>query len=102
MSNTLTAKIIDTKRAGTSLYGNPSYDITLETRAGDTLTLRTSSNVMFAYACTNPEYKEEWHVYELTRAGRIKSARTVPNYLATSDCRNSDARAIHNEHITSN
>lgn len=77
MSNTLTAKIIDTHRAGTSYYGNPAYDITLETRDGDTLTLRTSSNVMFAYACTNPEYREEWHTYELTRAGRIKYARKI-------------------------
>lgn len=77
MANTLTAKVIGTKRAGTSYYGNPSYDVTLETRTGDTLTLRTSSNVMFAYACTNPEYREEWHVYELTRAGRIKYAHSV-------------------------
>lgn len=77
MSNTLTAKVIDTKRAGASDYGNPSYDVTLETLAGDTLTLRTSSNVMFAYACTNPEYREEWHTYELTRAGRIMYARKI-------------------------
>lgn len=77
MTNTLTAKVIDTKRAGTSYYGNPSYDVTLETRAGDTLTLRTSSNVMFAYACENSEYREDWHTYELTRAGRIKFARKV-------------------------
>lgn len=77
MSNTLTAKVIDTKRAGTSYYGNPSYDVTLETRAGDVITLRTSSNVMFAYACTNSEYREDWHVYELTRAGRIKYARMI-------------------------
>lgn len=77
MSNTLTAKVLDTSRAGTSYYGNPSYDVTLETRDGDTLTLRTSANVMFAYACTNPEYREEWHTYELTRAGRIKYARKI-------------------------
>lgn len=102
MSNTLTAKVIETRRAGTSNYGNPSYDVTLITRAGDTLTLRTSSNVMFAYACTNPEYKKEWHVYELTRAGRIKYAHTIANYLATSNCKDADARAIHNERISSN
>ena len=77
MPNTLTAKVLDTKRAGTSYCGNPAYDVTLETRGGDTLTLRTSSNVMFAYGCTNPEYREEWHAYELTRAGRIKYARKI-------------------------
>lgn len=77
MSNTLAAKVVSTRRAGTSYYGNPSYDVTLETRSGDTLTLRTSSNVMFAYACENPEYREEWHTYELTRAGRIKYARKI-------------------------
>ena len=99
MSSTLIAKVIDTKRAGTSYYGNPSYDVTLETRAGDALTLRTSSNVSFAYACTNSEYREEWHVYELTRAGRIKCARTIANYLATTNGKDADARAIHNERI---
>lgn len=77
MSNTLTAKVINTRHAGTSYYGNPSFDITLETRDGDTLTLRTSSNVMFAYACENSEYRDEFHVYELTRAGRIKYARKI-------------------------
>ena len=77
MTSNLTAKVIDTRRAGTSYYGNPSYDITLETRDGDKLTLRTSSNVMFAYACTNAEYREEFHTYELTRAGRIKYARKI-------------------------
>ena len=102
MANTITAKVLETKRAGTSYYGNPSYDVTLETRAGDTLTLRTSSNVMFAYACTNPEYRKEWHVYELTRAGRIKYARTVANYLATTNGKDADARAIHNERIANN
>lgn len=102
MSNTLTAKVIGTKRAGTSYYGNPSYDVTLETRSGDILTLRTSSNVSFAYACENLEYREEWHVYELTRAGRIRYARTIASYLATSDGKDADARALHNERIASN
>lgn len=77
MSNTLTAKVTHTEHAGTSYYGNPSYNVTLETRDGDTLTLRTDANVMFAYACTNPEYRDEYHTYELTRAGRIKYARKL-------------------------
>lgn len=101
MTNTLTAKVLNTKRAGTSHYGNPSYDVTLETLGGDTFTLRTSANVMFAYACTNPEYRDEWHVYELTRAGRIKYARSVAAYIATTDCKDSDARAVHNGRIGS-
>lgn len=84
MSTTLTAKVISTKRAGTSYYGNPSYDVTLETRAGDVITLRTSSNVSFAYACENLEYREEWHVYELTRAGRIRSAHALHNERASA------------------
>lgn len=78
MSNTLSGKVIDTRHAGTSHYENPAYDITLETRDGDTLTLRTSSNVMFAYACTNPEYRDENPTLEAnTRAGRIKYARKL-------------------------
>lgn len=77
MSNTLTARVIGTRRVGTSNMGNPSFDVTLETRSGDILTLRTSANVMFAYACENSEYRDEFHVYELTKTGRIRFARKL-------------------------
>ena len=74
---TIIAKVTHTERVGTSHYGNPSYDITLVTRSGDELTLRTSANVMFAYACDNLEYRDEWHEYVLTKAGRIRFARKL-------------------------
>lgn len=77
MSDSIIAKVLSTKRAGTSYYGNPSFDVTLESRSGDVLTLRTSANVMFAYACENPEYRDEFHAYELTRSGRIRFARKL-------------------------
>lgn len=91
MSNaqTITGRVIYTKRAGTSRYGNPSYDATIRiTRIEGTpvevsheslatVTLRTSSNVGIAYGIGNPEYRDHDHEYMLTRAGRITSARRV-------------------------
>lgn len=77
MSDSIIAKVLSTKRAGTSYYGNPSFDVTMETRSGDVLTLRTTANASFGYACENTEYKTEWHAYELTRSGRIRFARKI-------------------------
>lgn len=79
MDYTVTGTVIDTEYASTSCYGNPAYWITLELEDGDTVRLRTSDNVMFAYACTNPEFKAEPHVYTLTRSGRIRYAKPVTN-----------------------
>lgn len=76
-NNTITGKVTATKHAGTSYYGNPAYWITIDTEAGDTIMLRTSANVMFAYACENPEYRDNAHVFHLTRAGRIRFAKAA-------------------------
>lgn len=74
-NNTITGTVAATKHAGTSYYGNPAYWITIVTEAGDTVTLRTSADVMFAYGCENSEYRDNAHVFHLTRAGRIRSAK---------------------------
>jgi len=61
-------KVISTEHAGTSVNGNPSYFVTLDT----CYTYRTSPDVGLAYGITNPEYRESAHEYELTRpAGRL-------------------------------
>lgn len=75
--NTLTGKIVATEYASTSYYGNPAYYVTISTEADDTVTLRTMDNSMFAYACQNPEYRDEAHTFILTRAGRIRYAKAA-------------------------
>jgi len=85
MSNasTITGIVIDTKRAGTSQYGNPAYDVTIRITEIEgipvetsheslaTVTLRTMTNSGLAYEITNRNYKETPHTFALTRAGRI-------------------------------
>lgn len=91
MSNTtVTGKVVSVKYAGASHYGNPAYFVTLDNDE----TYRTMSDAMISYAIENPEYRDEPHVFTLTRAGRIRSARTVANYLATSDCKDKRAREV--------
>ncbi len=61
--------------------GNPTYQIEIrddsKMNTSEPLyqSLRTMSNTMFAYACDNPEYREHVHIFTLTNAGRIRSAR---------------------------
>lgn len=89
---TATGTVVDTKHAGTSNLGNPAYWVTLDN--GETY--RTSANVMLAYGITNAVYRNEPHVFTLTAAGRIRSAMTIPRYLATTDGKDARAREIHN------
>jgi hypothetical protein len=96
MSYTITGRVIKTERATGSINGNPAFFVTLETPTGETQRLRTQSDAMIGYGIQNPEYRDEWHVFELTRAGRIKYGRTVPEYLATTDGRDAGARLVHN------
>lgn len=70
-NNTVTGKVIATKHAGTSGMGNPAYWVTLDN--GEIY--RTSANTGLAYGITNPEYRDEAHVFTLTAAGRIRTAR---------------------------
>lgn len=69
--HTVTGRVIAAKRVGTSAYGNPAYMVTLDN--GETY--RTMDNAGIAYGITNPEYRDTAHVFTLTRAGRIRSAR---------------------------
>ena len=94
MSNasTVTGTVVATKHAGTSGMGNPSYWVALDN--GEIY--RTSANTSLAYGIENPEYRNEPHVFTLTAAGRIRSAMTIPRYLATTDGKDARAREIHN------
>ena len=95
MSYTITGRVVATKHAGTSTMGNPSYWVTLDT--GDIF--RTSANAGIAYGITNRNFRDEAHVFSLTKAGRISGAMSVARYLATTDGKDARARSIHNEGI---
>lgn len=103
MSYTITGIVTHTKRVGTSVNGNPTYEVELRddhAAVGEAYSLhRTMSDSMIAYAIENPEYKNEPHVFILTRAGRIRSAMTVAKYLATTNGADSSARAYHNANL---
>ena len=84
-ASTITGKVIDTKRVGTSSMGNPTFDVVirLETIDGtpvqgeQDVTIRTQSNSGIAYGIENSFYRDETHEYTLTKAGRLKSVRKV-------------------------
>lgn len=71
MANTVTGRVVGTEYASTSYYGNPAYWVTLDN--GETY--RTMDNSSLAYGIQNPEYRDEPHVFTLTRAGRIRNAQ---------------------------
>lgn len=71
--STVTGKVVATHHNSTSYYGNPQYAVTLDN--GETYL--TSHNASIAYAITNREYRDNNHVYTLTRAGRIKTAKPL-------------------------
>ena len=82
-AKTVTGRVIDAQRVSTSTYGNPTYMVTLAISAIDgvpaessePVNIRTMDDAGLAYGITNPEYREVEHVFTLTRAGRIRSAR---------------------------
>jgi len=96
---TITGIVTYTKRVGTSVNGNPTYEVEIRddhAAIGEAYSLHsTMSDSMLAYAIDNPEYRNEPHVFTLTRAGRIRSAMTVAKYLATTSGADSSARAYH-------
>lgn len=89
MSNTytITGIVTHTERVGTSVNGNPTYQVEIRddnAAIGEAYSShRTMSDTMLAYAITNPEFKNEPHVFTLTRAGRLRSAISLTKYLAS-------------------
>lgn len=75
--------VIGVKRVGTSSMGNPTYDVTLSTPTegyGGEATFRTSSDSGLAYAITNKGYRDEPHIFGLTKAGRLNGYVGVWQY----------------------
>jgi len=68
--NTITGKVIHTKRHGHTVYGNPIISISLDTD-GYGEWHRISDNASLVYAIENAEFASEAHTFALTRAGRI-------------------------------
>lgn len=66
---TVTGRVIDTRREGHTVYGNPIMSIALDAVPGKWF--RISDNASIVYAITNPEYAADAHTFRLTRAGRI-------------------------------
>jgi len=75
----VTGKVVSTRHAGTSVNGNPAYDVTLD----NGVTYRTSSDSGLAYEIQNPVFRVELHEYDLTRPtrnspnGRLSGHRRV-------------------------
>lgn len=84
-AKTITGKIVETKRAGTSTMGNPTYYVWIDIELLDGIEavssfpvkLRTKSNAGLAYEITNPNYRVESHTFHLSRAGRVAWAEKV-------------------------
>lgn len=71
----ITGKIERTERIGHTVYGNPIYRVYLNGTAADGTDwsgiYRVSDNAAIVYGIENPEYREEAHTYQVTRAGRL-------------------------------
>lgn len=71
------AKVEHVERLGSTIDGNPMHRVMLRLPDNTTDTRRISNNAMLNYAINNPEYREEWHTFYLTRAGHIAYARII-------------------------
>jgi len=67
----LTGRVIDVRTVGHSQYGNPTRAVLIETATGEHVELRTTANSQLAYGIGNSEYRDNWHQFGLTRAGRL-------------------------------
>lgn len=65
--NTVTGIVTHVERLGTTYWGNPMHNVTLDGIS----TFRISDNASLNYAIDNAEYRNTPHVFVLTRAGRI-------------------------------
>lgn len=67
---TITGKVVNIKRHGHTVYGNPIMSIALDTDEWGTWH-RISDNAGIVYAIENPEFKEHAHTFEVTKSGRL-------------------------------
>lgn len=80
MGNTITGLVTRVIRHGHTVYGNPIISVELSTPTvgfdGRTV-LRISDNASLVYGIENSEYRDEPHVFALTRSGRISHSLGV-------------------------
>lgn len=84
-AKTITGKVVDVKRHGHTIYGNPmmSAVIRLESIDGAPVSapinasIRIQDNSGIVYGIENSEYRDNTHKYELTRAGRISRVERI-------------------------
>lgn len=74
-TKTVVGKIIDVKRHGHTVYGNPTMSIALDTVPFHYFRIQDNSSIV--YGIENRDYKEIEHEYTLTKSGRIESVRVV-------------------------
>lgn len=68
------AHLTDYRRINGSNYGNPNYEVSLETETGDFEIRRSSSNSAWCYALDR-SWIGKTVTYTLTRAGRIDTMK---------------------------
>jgi hypothetical protein len=72
MKNINTFKIIEVARGNLSMYGNPSYILTVENEQGEILTGKTASNSALGYeACYSWENTTKKLQYHYTKSGNL-------------------------------
>lgn len=75
----ITGTVTRVETTGHTIYGNPIKRVYLNATAADgsdhSGTYRISDNAGIVYGIDNAEYRDTAHVFTLTRAGRISSAR---------------------------
>ena len=78
-NNSVSGRVIDTLRHGTTIYGNPMMSIRLDSHPYEWF--RISDNSSLVYGIDNQEYKLHSHDFKLTKAGRISGRHrlTEPN-----------------------
>ena len=77
-------KVIKTEPLNSSSMGNPAALVTLVNEHGNTFQRRTQRDGAVGYAIDNSEYRERWHVVELSRGGAIVSLRDAETLPAPS------------------
>ena len=77
VSPQLIGKIERVEFIGMTVNGNPMHKVALITPSNEIRIMRVSNDAMLNYAINNAEYRDKWHTYYLTRAGRIAYARMI-------------------------
>jgi len=81
MANKVIGRVIEAKRLGATYWGNPVFEVALvqpdwiigeDAERLGVGRFRLTNDAMLNYRIANSEYSEYAHVFELTRAGRIR------------------------------